>query len=82
MKRLSGSLRSHVRVVEASLGAVIAEAEGRKLYETVERVRRLMVRFRSGGEKAKRAALKAADRELAKLPPGKRAAFAKAYPGK
>ena len=79
MKHLAGPLKSQVKIVEAALGRVIAEAEGKELYDAVERVRRKMVEFRNGGESAKERALRSADLLLKKFPIRRRAAFAKAY---
>lgn len=61
------------------LGRVVAEAGGRSLYETVERVRRIMVRFRGGGPAERETALRQADRILGRMSPARQAAFARAY---
>ena len=76
---LSPTLRSLVKVVEAALGEVIAEGEGRALFETVEAVRRSMVTVRTGGARAADRALGEAQERLRALSARERAAVARAY---
>jgi phosphoenolpyruvate carboxylase len=79
-RHLPRDLRAAVGEVVAILGEVVAEAEGRELYETVESIRREMVALRDTDDADERAALldRAAARLAALSPPDKRR-VARAY---
>ena len=79
MPGLSPRLKTLVGEVEALLGETIAAAEGRELYDAVERVRRHMVRAREGSPRTQAKALAAARAELRSLTPAQRASLARAY---
>jgi phosphoenolpyruvate carboxylase len=64
-----------VKVVEATLGSVVTEAEGKKLYDVVEAVRLDMVAVREGN----RPGLHRARARLRRLSPSERTAVARAY---
>lgn len=76
---LSPDLKTLVGTVEAALGRVIAQAEGRALFEAVERVRQQMVCVRTGAEDERAAALAEARATLRGLEPEARAALGRAY---
>ena len=76
---LSPGLKSIFKFAGAALGEVIAEEEGRRLFLSVESVRRQMVRFRVSGDEGKRRTLERTFRLLGRLSPKERAAFARAY---
>ncbi len=78
-KGMPRALRSLVKVVEASLGEVVAEAGDGPLYEAVESIRRLMKDFRRGSESGKTRALARAEVVLRRLPFGRKTALARAY---
>lgn len=73
--RLTPALRSLVKTVESALGRTVKEAEGKRVYNAIEGVRRHMVRMRKGDAKA----LSDAKRILSGLLPKEKAAFAKTY---
>ena len=75
MSRLTPALRSLVKTVQAALGRAVRDAEGKRVYDAIEGVRKLMVRVRGGDTKA----LAEARRLLARLSPKEKAAFAKTY---
>ena len=64
-----------MRVVEAALGQVVADAEGRRLFDLVEAMRRDMVALRKGQSRA----LARGKRRLRGLPLDERMALARAY---
>ena len=72
---LAPALRRLVKVVEAALGDVITNVEGRTLYDTVEAVRLDMVAVREGDP----AALTRARKRIRRVSPAERAALARAY---
>jgi phosphoenolpyruvate carboxylase len=76
---LSPRLKTLVNEVEALLGEVIAAAEGQALFQSVERVRQLMIRVRDKGPRAGARALEQATRELTDLSPAHQAGVARAY---
>ncbi len=76
---LSPVLRSLVRDVEGMLGEVIEEAGGRPLFESVEAVRRLMLRVRDGSGEDGALALADAQARLRELPGEEKIALARAY---
>ncbi|CAN5859192.1 phosphoenolpyruvate carboxylase [soil metagenome] len=79
-RHLPSGLTATVGVVESILGEIVAAAEGRDLFEVVERVRRDMVAFREAEDGAGReAALDRARDRLAALPPDGKLALARAY---
>lgn len=72
---LAPALKRLVKVVEATLGSVVTEAEGKKLYNVVEAVRLDMVAVREGN----RPGLHRARARLRRLSPSERTAVARAY---
>ena len=72
---LAPALRGLVKGVEAALGRVVAQVEGRRLYEVVEAVRLDMVAVREGNPLA----LGRARRRLRRLSVRQRTALARAY---
>ena len=72
---LAQTLKRLVKVVEATLGEVVAEAEGRDLYDAVEAMRRDMVAVREGHLRT----LTRARRRLQRLSLAERTALARAY---
>lgn len=76
---LSPLLKRLVGTVEATLGEVVAEAEGPALYEAVEAVRQRMVAVREGGPARAERALAEANALLGALDTRQRAALARAY---
>ena len=66
---LSPGLKSIFKFAGAALGEVIAEEEGRRLFLSVESVRRQMVRFRVSGDEGKRRTLERTFRLLGRLSP-------------
>lgn len=72
---LSPVLRRLVKVVETTLGEVVADVEGKPLYDVIEAVRRDMVAVRE----ERRGALARARRRLRRLSPADQAAVARAY---
>jgi phosphoenolpyruvate carboxylase len=73
--RLSPALRTLVKTVQEVLGDTVRAAEGRRQFEAVERVRKLMVRLRRGDKRA----LADAAKVLARLSAKEKAGLAKAY---
>jgi phosphoenolpyruvate carboxylase len=79
-KHLPSGLTATVGVVEEVLGQVVAEAEGARLFEAVEDVRRDMVAFREAASRAdSEAALDRASDRLADLTLEQKTALARAY---
>ena len=72
---LAPALKRLVKVVEATLGSVVVEAEGKRLFDAVEAIRLEMVEVREGD----RAALRRARRRLRRLSPAERTSVARAY---
>lgn len=72
---LAPALRGLVKGVEAALGRVVVQAEGRPLYDVVEAVRLDMVAVREGNPRA----LARARRRLLRLSVRRRTALARAY---
>ena len=72
---LAPGLKRLVKVVEATLGRVVARAEGEKLYAMVEKIRLDMVAVREGH----RPALRRARTRLRRLSPAERTAVARAF---
>jgi phosphoenolpyruvate carboxylase len=78
-KVLAPELKALVHVVEATLGQVVAQAEGEAFFDVVEAVRLEMVAVRTGGPRKQQAALDAAARRLDELTQPQRAKLARAY---
>ena len=72
---LAPGLKRLVKVVEATLGRVVAKAEGQKLYAVVEKIRLDMVAVREGQHPA----LRRARSRLRRLSPAERTAVARAF---
>ena len=72
---LSPSLRSLVKTVQLVLGDTVRDAEGPRVFASVEAVRLLMVRVRAGDARSLREAASA----LRALSPARRACVARAY---
>ena len=72
---MAQTLKRLVKVVEATLGEVVADAEGRDLYDAVEAMRRDMVAVREGHLRT----LTRARRRLQRLSLAERTALARAY---
>ena len=72
---LAQTLKRLVKVVEATLGEVVADAEGRDLYDAVEAMRHDMVAVREGHLRT----LTRARRRLQRLSLAERTALARAY---
>lgn len=72
---LAPGLKRLVKVVEGTLGRVVARAEGKKLYAAVEKIRLDMVAVREGQQPA----LRRARSRLRRLSPAERAAVARAF---
>ena len=72
---LAAPLKQLVSTVEATLGTVVAEAEGPDLYETVEAVRRDMTAVREGQSRG----LTRARHRIRRLSVSERTALARAY---